>query len=116
MLYLRCQTNNLCIMKKFHSFDSDLLTMDVCDYLFVEWLVRHELYSKFVRNLTSRYDDLGRGRLLVRRYIRHFVIPHFRLENAISSAFVFAKTPEGFDFWKNVSDEWVKFCSDFFYK
>lgn len=103
-------------MKNFRSINSNLLTLDACDYLFVEWLVRHDLYSAFVKNLASSFDRLGAGRSLVRRYVRSFLSPRFYLESAIVMAFPFDETPEGFDFWNRVSDEWSKFCCDFFRK
>ena len=103
-------------MKKLQAFNSDLLTLDVCDYLFVEWLIRHNLYRKFVKNLSLNFEYLGVGRSLIRRYIRRFIGSRPCLENIIAMAFPFDETSEGYGFWQRASNEWFDFCNDFFRK
>lgn len=102
-------------MKNSRTFDSDLLILDVCDYLFVEWLIRHGLYKKFAANLAREFGHTGSSRQLIRDYI-HSINHHRSLSRAILSAFLFNDTPEGYDFWVRASAEWVDFYITFFRK
>lgn len=101
-------------MKKSHSFNSKLLTLDVYHYLFTEWLVRNNLYCRFVKNHARALRHEGSTNQLVRVYIQDLLefFP-FSMDRAIVAAFPFDSTPEGFDFWIRASDEWSKFYCDF---
>ena len=97
-------------MKK-RNFDSNALIIDVFDYMFVEWLCRRGLYSKFVANLLPFKDDSMSSRAAVRELIVHVLdTPYLTLPDAILSAFSFEKTPEGSAFWLNVSRQWQHFA------
>ena len=110
MLYLRCQTNNLYIMKK-RNFDSNALTVDVFGYMLVEWLSRRGLYSKFVANLSPVKDNSMDPHAAVHEHIVHILdTPYLTLVDVILSAFPFESTPEGPAFWLNASREWQNFA------
>lgn len=95
---------------KERNFDSDSLTIDVFDYMFVEWLCRCGFYSKFVANLSSEEGSSMAPRAAVRELIVHLLdAPHLALSDAVLSAFNFESTSEGFSFWFNVSREWKNF-------
>ena len=96
-------------MKK-RNFDSNALTVDIFDYVFVEWLSRRGLYSRFTANLPSDEDGLMASRAAIRGLIVYLLdSPHLTLSDVILSAFNFESTPEGFTFWFNVSREWKNF-------
>lgn len=110
MLCLHCQTNNLYIMKKCN-FDSDALTVDIFDYVFVEWLCRRGFYSNFVANLPLDEAGSTSSRAAVRGLIAHVLnTPYLTLSDAVLSAFSFDSTPEGPTFWLNVSRKWEHFA------
>lgn len=98
--------------KSFNQFD---LRVDALEYLFVEWLVRNRLYSKYARNLeasgrvTTSVRDNIRDR--VRRYAscRLIIFSSFLI-----GSFVFEETPEGRKFWIEASRRWEDFCKSFF--
>lgn len=94
--------------------DPEFLTVDVCNYMFVEWLSRHDLYSRFVANLSDvRYGSTP-PRTAVRDVVAFLVAdPRLSLANAISSSFVFQSTPEGDAFWRKVSRDWTSFLESF---
>lgn len=96
------------------NFESRVLTVDVCDYLFVEWLVRRGLYSKFVANLSPARYNVESPRDAVRKIVAELIFsPHFSLSDAVSSSFPFRLTPEGPDFWLDVSKEWTNYLESF---
>ena len=109
MLYLHCQTNNFYIMEK-RNFDSNSLTIDIFDYMLVEWLSRRGLYLKFVANLSSVKDNPAGSRTAFRRLIAEVLnAPYLTLSDVFFSAFPFDLTPEGSTFWLNASREWEHF-------
>lgn len=100
-------------MKKCIS-DLDFLTVDVCDYMFVEWLSRHDLYSRFVANLSAVRYGSASPRAAVRDVVAFLVAhPRLTLANAVSSSFVFQSTPEGDAFWSKASQDWAAFLGSF---
>lgn len=100
-------------MKKCIS-DNDFLTVDVCDFMFVEWLSRHDLYSRFVANLSAVRYGSASPRAAVRDVVAFLIAhPRLTLANAVSSSFVFQSTPEGDAFWSKVSRDWASFLGSF---
>ena len=90
------------------------LTVDVVEYMFIEWLVRHALFSvykadfeKFSTNHLSFRDGL---RVKLRSLCRSSV---FGVEDVISTSFPFVMTPEGYNFWLEKSNLWRSFCDAF---
>lgn len=85
------------------------LILDVADYLFVEWLVRNECYSKFVANLANGSGFPG-SREGVRAYLSAILRSKVStLHTAISAAFLFPCTPEGSSYWRLVDRKWINF-------
>lgn len=114
VVYLHCQTNNLYIMKKSRIFDSERLISDVYFHLLAVWLLRNELYDRFVKNLARSLNFKGSTNLLIREHIRYLIeSPLLSMNQAITSAFLFTNTPEGSFFWERVSDDWIRFFGDF---
>lgn len=100
-------------MKK-STFKSNALTVDVYDYMFVEWLVRHGLYSKFVTNFLVDKPRSTNPRAAIREHIVALMgLPHFTLSDAISSSFTFWGTPEGTAFWLKASVNWRSYLKSF---
>lgn len=104
-------------MKESRIFRPNSLILDVSDYLFTEWLVRRGLYSKFANNYTRVLKRNRTARHSVRDHVK-FLIDHplYSIDQAIVLAFPWSCTPEGFAFWRRVSDDWRRFCNDFFCK
>lgn len=96
------------------NFESRVLTVDVFDYLFVEWLIRLGLYSKSVANFSPVRYNVKSSRDAVRKIVADLIVsPHFALSDAISTSFPFRSTPEGPDFWLDVSKEWTNYLESF---
>lgn len=101
-------------MKKSRIFDSERLISDVYYRLLVEWLLRNELYDKFVKNLARSLNFKGSINPLVREHVRYLIkSPFLSMNQAITSAFLFTGAPEGPCFWERVSDDWIRFFGDF---
>nr|DAP82674.1 MAG TPA: hypothetical protein [Microviridae sp.] len=99
-------------MKK-GKFNLDLFILDVADYVFVEWLVRNNCYSKFIANFSGNFD-YDSPREAIRSHL--FLILRSRsmtLRNAISAAFMFPFTPEGMDYWLSIEQRWIDFLDEF---
>lgn len=110
MLYLRCQTNNLVIMRRVKSPVDEELRLDVIEYAFVEWLICRGIFTAFQVNYDRNPMGLGTFRDNLREHIRHaYRTPSLGPEALISSAFLFPSTPEGFEFWDKHSDAWQRF-------
>jgi len=97
--------------RKFKAGD---LIVDVLEYTFTEWLVRQGVFSAFKTNYDVVVSPYGGFRDRLRDHIR------YSLSNSslgptylISSAFLFHTTPEGYDFWRKISDAWKRFCLNF---
>lgn len=101
-------------MKK-QTFKPEDLVVDVLDYMFVEWLTRRSLYSKFFANIRYFNPTDVKPRVLIRDHIRiSLSTSHRMLGCLVSGYFPFRSTPEGFLFWSKVSDEWRKYLIYFF--
>jgi len=90
------------------------LSVDVAEYMFIEWLVRQGLFSVYKANYENFYpnhrpfrDNL---RTKLRRLCRSSLLG---VENIISTSFPFAMTPEGYNFWVDQSNLWRRFCDKF---
>lgn len=100
-------------MKKL-DFDSYVLTIEVCDYIFVEWLIRRNLYSRFVANLLPVKSDLKSPRAAIRDLVADLITsPRHTLANAFSVSFPFQSTSEGRDFWLRASKDWESYLDSF---
>lgn len=91
----------------------DKLLLDVVEYAFVEWLVRRGIFTAFRTN----YDRIPTARKTFRDCLREHIryvyrTPSLGPEALISSAFLFTSTPEGYEFWIEHSDAWVRFYNE----
>lgn len=101
-------------MKRAKTRKSDELQLDVIEYMFVTWLCRQGVYSAF----ESNYKPIGPTgtsfRDSLRDQIRYVVFTSdLDVDDLISSSFSFAKAPEGFAFWSDISTSWRLFCFNF---
>lgn len=102
-------------MKTQKTFDLFEFRVDALEYLFVEWLVRNNLYCKYARNLkasgrvTTSVGDCIRSR--VRLYASN---PCINYSFFLTGSFNFTETPEGPEFWIEASQRWENFCKSFF--
>lgn len=97
--------------KKFKAGD---LMVDILEYAFTEWLVRQGLFVAFKTNYDVVFSPYGGFRDLLRDHIRRSLCsPSFDPTNLISTSFLFASTPEGYDFWKKYSVAWKHFYLKF---
>ena len=100
-------------MKKKISKPLDELAVDVLDYMFVEWLVRCSLYSRFAKNLALACPN-EKPRSIIRNMIRETQSsPVYSVEGLVMRSFPFCCTPEGFRFWVRVSSEWAFYFRTF---
>ena len=86
------------------------LMVDIVEYAFTEWLARRGLFDAFKRNYESEFSPYKIFRDDLRVHI-HLALcsPNFTPRQLLSSAFVFASTPEGSGFWHTQSDAWERF-------
>lgn len=90
------------------------LSVDVVEYMFLEWLIRRDLYSAYRANYENVQSDHRSFRDNLRAEIRFLShASDLGVENIVSTSFLFDMTPEGFSFWKDKSDLWRRFCSEF---
>lgn len=92
---------------------SDLF-VDAVEYMFIEWLVRHGLFSAYKANyerFRTRHRTFREDLRVQIRGMRRF--PRFAIEDLITTSFPFFMTSEGYDFWVSQSTLWHRFCSDF---
>lgn len=90
------------------------LSVDVVEYMFIEWLVRRNLFSVYKANYEAFHPNHRpfRDNLHDRiRYLCRSRIPS--IEFLISTSFPFAMTPEGYNFWVDQSNLWHRFCDKF---
>jgi len=86
------------------------LMIDVVEYAFTEWLVRQGIFTSFKVNYESTVSPYRSFRDRLRAHIRRSLCsPGFDPSTLISSAFLFAATPEGVDFWEKQSAAWELF-------
>ena len=102
-------------MKKRKSFSPFDLRVDALDYLFVEWLVRDHLYSRFAKNLAAARQVTTSVRDLIRQRVCAYAkFPAIDYSFLLTGAFLFDSTPEGREFWSDASQRWADFCRYFF--
>ena len=101
-------------MKKTQHPDIDNLVIDAVEHVFVEWLIRRNVFMAFKANYTHTPTATKTFRDCLRGHIRYaFRNPNLGPKSLISSAFTFASTPEGYDFWLKQSDDWARFYVGF---
>ena len=90
------------------------LSVDVAEYMFVEWLVRQNLFSAYKANYEIFRPNHRPFRDNLRAKLRVICNSHaFGVVEIISISFPFVMAPEGYDFWLNQSNLWRRFCSEF---
>ena len=90
------------------------LAADVLEYMFVEWLVRCSLYSKFTSNLARYRQDWRAPRSIIRDLIREILgSPAYTPSDLMSISFRFRSTPEGPRFWSHADREWAAYLKSF---
>lgn len=101
-------------MKKVKDSSISKLSIDVVEYMFIEWLCRRGVFSAFRSNYDSTKDADMSFRDALRKHILYVTLEsRLRISDLVSSSFVFAGTPEGRDFWSDISSDWHRFCIDF---
>lgn len=101
-------------MKKSKDPRTSELSVDVVEYLFLEWLCRRGVLSAFKSNYNLTKDADVSFRDSLRRQIRNtFLTFSLGISDLITSSFIFDRTPEGRDFWSAVSSDWRRFCINF---
>lgn len=97
-------------MKKLKQPVIDELLLDVMEYAFVEWLIRRGIFTAFRMNYDRISPTTETFRKCLREHLRHvYRTPSLGPEALITSAFLFSTTPEGYDFWVEHSDAWIRF-------
>lgn len=87
------------------------LSIDVLEYMFTEWLVRQGVYSAYKANCEAFHPNHRSFRDNLRVRLR--CLSAYGAGSLISTAFPFAMTSEGYDFWLNQSNLWRRYCSSF---
>ena len=89
------------------------MLIDVVEYAFIEWLVRRGIYSAFKANYERDLLHYKSFRDRLRAHVRRSLGGvGFGPGYLISSAFVFASTLEGVEFWAKQSEAWMRFCDE----
>lgn len=92
----------------------DDLEIDIIEYAFTEWLVRQGVFTAFKANYESANKIRKGFRDQLRIHIQvALIFPELGLGRLVSSAFPFACTNEGADFWQKQSEAWKRFCTKF---
>ena len=100
--------------KKCKTFRASALLVDVIEYAFTEWLVRQGIFAAFKANYKASVLLRGSFRSVLRAHIRRSLRgPKLAPTQLISTAFLFASTPEGYDFWRKYSVAWERFYFKF---
>jgi len=90
------------------------LYVDVAEYMFIEWLVRHDVYSAYKANCERFCTQHRTFREELRAHIRNLRrTSRFTLADIISCSFPFILTSEGYKFWSDQSALWRNFCEKF---
>ena len=90
------------------------LQIDSIEYMFIEWLIRRGIYTAYKSNYEHAFSLRTSFRERLRGHIRRTLRdPSYGPGHLISSAFLFASTPEGFKFWNKHSTAWQRFCTNF---
>ena len=89
------------------------LSVDVVEYMFIEWLVRQGIFSAYKANFEKYCTNHRSFRENLRAKIR-FLTRNSILgaEYVISTSFLYHVTPEGRDFWIMQSKLWQRFCGN----
>ena len=102
------------MQKEIKNFTDDDLIVDIVEYAFTEWLVRRRIFSAFKKYFEAEFLSRGSFRSALRDHIRRCLsssnIGPIRL---ISTAFLFASTVEGAEFWRKHSVAWERFYLKF---
>lgn len=102
-------------MKKIKNFKKSSLSelsVDVVEYMFVEWLVRRGVFSSFKSNYEHAFSLCVGFHERLRGQIRRSLNGSgFGVSHLISSSFLFLSTPEGAEFWTKQSAAWERFCA-----
>jgi hypothetical protein len=97
-------------MKKLEKSVNDKLRLEVIEYAFMEWLIHRGIFTVFRANYDRIPTTRHTFRDCLRDHIRYVSCrPSLGPGALISSAFMFASTPEGYDFWIKHSDAWKRF-------
>ena len=92
----------------------DDLVADVIEYAFTEWLVRRGLFTAFKANYDACFPSSRSLRNRMRAHVLFSLCdPNLGPSRLISSAFLYASTPEGANFWRKQSAAWEQFCAKF---
>ena len=93
------------------------LQIDSIEYMFIEWLIRRGIYTAYKSNYERAFSLRTSFRERLRGHIRRTLSDSsYGPGDLISSAFLFASTPEGFKFWSKHSIAWKRFCTNFHLK
>ena len=96
--------------KESKNFKAGDLIVDVLEYAFTEWLVRQRIFIAFRTNYEAITLPHGSFRDALRAHIRRSLCSSsLSPTRLISTAFLFASTPEGYDFWRKYSVAWERF-------
>lgn len=92
---------------------SDLF-VDVAEYMFIEWLVRQNLFSVYKANYEAFRPNHRPFRDNLHAKLRAICRSSaFGVGEIISISFPFAMTPEGYNFWVEQSNLWRRYCGKF---
>lgn len=90
------------------------LSIDVAEYMFIEWLVRQGILSAYEVNCEKFRTCHRSFREDLRVRIRDvFRSPRYTLKDLVVISFPFFLTSEGHSFWSDQSTRWRRFCGDF---
>lgn len=99
--------------KSSKSIKTDVLLINVVEFAFIEWLVRRGVFSAFKANYERDLLHYKSFRERLHAHVRRSLSGvGFGPSYLISSAFLFASTPEGVEFWSNQSAAWERFCDE----
>lgn len=101
-------------MEKTRVSTISILSIDAVEFMFVEWLRRRGVFSAFRSNCGFGKVDEKSFRVQLRYRIQGALrSSSVSVGDLISMSFVFAHTPEGLNFWFDLSFAWRRFCTDF---
>lgn len=90
------------------------LSVDVIEYMFIEWLHRQGIFPAFKANYEGFTTNHRSFRANLRdrlRFLCHSTVTG--PSSLVTTAFPFALTREGYEFWVDKSNRWRQFCRDF---
>ena len=94
-------------------FSSDRLILSMMYRTFTEWLRRNGYSEKFMANLSNPYLQSHSPQYTLRSILFNIMNSRKRsFRDIFDSAFVFAFTPEGTEYWKRVTSEWCDFLDN----